>query len=177
MRRRAGRKHIERVYIDFPNDDSQDFSTIGEFTNDPDPWAIVRFGPYSGEYIADLPEDAELPRSKGDAAFFLPYAGGEKPGTDAYQEYGLQDWERAESYERDQWGFMGVVAKAEITTSSGYTQTISSGGLWGVESDVDSVYKQQISQEELSQLGSELEDLGFNRAEIDAAMADVEYGR
>lgn len=176
QRRRAGTKQITKVWIDFPVDESPDFSTMGKFIDKPESWAIVREGPYRGQFIAELPEDAELPEQGREYRFFLPYAGGEPQGTEDYQHNGLLDWKRMESYNNDQWSYHGVIAKASFSTRSGLQHTVSSMGVWGVESDSGD-YFDELAQEEMAGLKDELLDLGFSEQEIDAAFANVESER
>ena len=53
-------------------------------------------------------------------------------------KYVRQDYERLERLNAGDWCFIGIRAEAEITLADHVTQTISSGGLWGIESDSDS---------------------------------------
>jgi hypothetical protein len=177
LRRRAGTKQITKVWIDFPVDESPDFSDLGEFSDKPEAWAIVREGPYRGQFVADLPEDAELPEPGRESRFFVPYAGGEPQGTEDYRTNGLQDWERMESYNNDQWSYHGVIAKASFISRNGLEHTVSSGGVWGVGSDSGDDFFAELAQEEMAGLKDELLDLGFSEQEIDAAFANVESER
>lgn len=68
----------------------------------------------------------------------------------------------------------GIVAKAHILTSNdgGKTalkNTITSGGLWGIESDSDEEYFDEVNLGELNELKSVLYALGFDDEQIDAA--------
>lgn len=115
----------------------------------------------------------ECPNSRREFNYFKPYAGGEKEGTDDYQKYGKQDFERMESLNNGNWYFMGIIAKAEIRTESGTMQVIRSGGLWGIESD-SGEYLEEVGKEELENLRLELESLGFSKRAIDYAFKNVE---
>jgi len=140
-------------------DESPYFSTIGEYTDKADDWAIVREGEHAGEYIANLPEDAELPERGREYRFFKPYAGGEPEGTADYQKHGLQDFERMEAAERDEWFFVGVVAKLKYEIE-GHVQTLTSGGLWGIESDSGDYFK-EVAEDELADLRRQAEAIGL----------------
>jgi hypothetical protein len=196
------KSHILSVRIEHQPDDSPDTSTLGEYTDSPSDWAIVR---QEGEYLANLkgdacdrckggtatPEDCEegdicpdcdgkghLPydppsASRREYRFFVPYAGGEQQGTADYQKYGKQDYARMEGLVRGDWSYIGVIAKADIEVN-GVRQTIRSGGLWGVESDAGD-YLAEVAKEQLGELRDILASLeGFGKVAIDRAFADVE---
>lgn len=167
---------IDKIVIEQVQDDSPDTSFIGEYTNKRSPWAIVRQGEYAGQYLANLPEDCGIPTSTREYAYFLPYAGGEKPGSKEYQEYGLQDFARMEGLTRGDWSFIGIIAKAHIITSNGTTQVIRSPGIWGIESDCGADYLKFVSDSELTSLRLELMALGegFGKRAIEYAIKQVE---
>jgi len=52
---------------------------------------------------------------------------------------------------------------------------ISSGGLWGIESDSDASYLADIAAEELSELREQLRAVGFNTRTITAAFKDAAH--
>ena len=91
------------------------------------------------------------------------------------RKYVRQDYERMESLHRGQWGFIGIQAEADITLADGLSQTITSGGLWGIESDSDKEYIQSVEAEELSELRKQLEALGFKSRAISAAFDKAEH--
>lgn len=85
-----------------------------------------------------------------------------------------QDLERMEDYNDGQWSMVGIKASAIVKlTDSDLTQSISSGGLWGIESDSDKLYFWEVGQEELAQLRTELEAVGFSEEDITAAFQDM----
>jgi hypothetical protein len=168
------RKRITAVRVISLVDDCPDFSTLGEYTDQADDWVIVR---RDGDYLANLraaDDDYELPERGREFRFFLPYAGGETQGTDDYQKYGLQDYERCESYNNDNWSYLGIRAVADVVLSGGQCLTVETPGLWGVESDSDRSYFDEVGKEELTQLRSMLVDLGFSEAQADKAIASAE---
>jgi hypothetical protein len=90
-------------------------------------------------------------------------------------QYIEQDYARCEAYNCGHWCALGIVAKAEVRfTPRGPIQTLRSGGLWGVESDSDSDYLVQVEQEELDDLRSQLEAVGFGKRAIEYAFRKVE---
>jgi len=116
----------------------------------------------------------ECPHTRREFNYFLPYAGGEKPGSENYQKYGKQDFDRMESLNNGNWCFIGIIAKAKIVTENGTIQTIRSGGLWGIESDSDKSYIAEIEQEQLAELRKELTALGFGKRAIDYAYQNID---
>lgn len=72
---------IEKITVELIHDENPDTSTIGEYTDETVSWAIVRHGEHASQYIANLPDDAELPERGREYRYFLPYAGGEEPGS------------------------------------------------------------------------------------------------
>jgi hypothetical protein len=93
---------------------------------------------------------------------------------DEVRKYTRQDYERMEDYNANGWCYLGLRAVAKYQTSSGSPiQTLSSGGLWGIESDSDSSYFAEVAGEELAQLRTELKALGFSARAIASAFKNV----
>lgn len=141
--------------------------------------------PYTETEEAEAGHDAEPDREyrghgleSGSYVYFNPvwqnYADGKGNLADEKEDmrYMRQDFERMESYHRGEWGMVGVYARASITVA-GIIQTVQSGGLWGIESDSDESYFAEIEAEQLSELVTVLEELGFERTAIDEACEDV----
>ena len=78
-------------------------------------------------------------------------------------------YKRAEAYNRGQWHYVGVRAVATVTFTD-VLQRISSGGLYGIESDADQ-YLAEVADGQLAELLDELRAAGFDDREIDTAMA------
>ena len=89
------------------------------------------------------------------------------PDTSYLEQEGFED--RLAQYNNGDFGYIGIRAEAEIVIDS-VIQRISSGGLWGTESDSDESYLKEIEQEELSALRSILHELGFSKRAIAAAV-------
>lgn len=89
---------------------------------------------------------------------------------------------RLEQYKQGMFDYMGVRADAEIwvptyaqfNKGASILQSITSGGLWGIESDSDSSYIAEIEQEQLAELREQLHALGFSKRAIAAAFKNVE---
>lgn len=171
---------ILKIKVERMNDESPDTSCIGEYTDKPEDWAICRC---CGEYLANCDEEHDIPSRGREFRFFKPYAGGEKEGTEDFQKYGKQDYDRMEGLNAGNWCFIGIGAKAEVVLNKtgdrarfhgGVIQHITSGGLWGIESDSENAYLQQVEGEQLTELAEELKRIGFTKSQIDKALESAE---
>jgi hypothetical protein len=93
------------------------------------------------------------------------------------RSYVKQDYERMESLNAGHWSYMGIRAEAEIILDPfgiATVQRISSGGLWGIESDSDASYITDVENDELSDLRHELHAIGFSKRAISTAFKNVE---
>lgn len=97
---------------------------------------------------------------------------GESPAD--IRKYCQQDYKRMEGLKRGDWCFIGVRAHAEIVVDGIY-QDISSGGLWGIESDSDQEYLSDVDGEQLSELRDQLRALGFGTRTIGAAFKNARH--
>lgn len=88
------------------------------------------------------------------------------------RKYTKQDYDRLESLYAGNWSFIGIDAKAEIVIGS-TCQTITSGGLWGIESDSGEDYLKEEEQNQLAELRTQLYELGFSKRAIAAAIKAV----
>jgi hypothetical protein len=75
--------------------------------------------------------------------------------------------DRKEAYRRGDFSFVGVRAEAEVVVD-GIVQNITSGGLWGVESDSGDEYIKEIAGEEYNDLRQILKTLGVPTSELPA---------
>lgn len=81
-----------------------------------------------------------------------------------------QDYDRMESLNRGDWCYYGISAVAEVWNPKTHTtQKIRSGGLWGIESDSGN-YLEEVEQEQLTELSTELSSLGFGKRAITYAI-------
>lgn len=169
-------KRIFEIRFRHEMDTDADLSHLGEFTDDPSEWAIVC---QEGEYLKKLGKKYEIPSRGRTFRFFVPVAGDEKPGNKAYQEYGKQDFKRMQDYNEGGWHEMGIIAEAEIEVSldggkNWKIDKLTSGGLWGIESDSGEDYFAQVEKEQLHELKAYLVEYGFSEAEIAAACENTE---
>lgn len=90
------------------------------------------------------------------------------------RKYVRQDYDRMESLNRGDWCFLGIRVEAEVQLTGDLTQTITSGGLWGIESDSGKDHIQETIREEMANLKTELLALGFSKRAIATAFKNVE---
>jgi hypothetical protein len=189
-----GKFKIEKIYVKHIVDDHTDTSDLGHYTDSQKEvaeacgYAIVR---EYGKFVADIDEDSEkIHLNANEYRYFIPAQNvphdlknwdhvsedvknnciakyGSLKKTDEY--YAMEDYKRMERFNDGDWCYIGIFAAAEIVGESGVTQTIRSGGLYGIESDSDE-YINTVEQEELESLGYELRDLNLDDSEIDEAM-------
>lgn len=94
------------------------------------------------------------------------------------RKYVRQDYERMERLQRGDWGYIGIRAEAEVLIpSNGHSivQEVTSGGLWGVESDSDKSYLASVEGEELGELRKQLYVLGFSKRAIATTCKNVTH--
>jgi hypothetical protein len=77
--------------------------------------------------------------------------------------------DRREAYERGDFAFVGVRAEAEVVIE-GVGQTLTSGGLWGIESDTSDEYLREVAEEEYRDLRQILLSIGVPSAQVPAKM-------
>jgi hypothetical protein len=97
---------------------------------------------------------------------------GESP--EDIRKYVRQDYERMESLNHGDWCFIGIRAEARVQVFDDTWQEITSGGLWGTESDSDADYLKSIEDEQLAELREQLAAIGFSKRAISAAFRNVE---
>jgi hypothetical protein len=96
------------------------------------------------------------------------------------RNYTRQDYERMERLNRGDWCYIGIRAEAKVVVvpfsqdHGVVVQRITPGGLFGVESDADRSYLDEIQKDELANLKSELLALGFSKRAIATAFKDVQ---
>lgn len=85
-----------------------------------------------------------------------------------------RDYENLRAWCNDEWHWIGIRAVAQVTLdTNGVIQHLSSGGLWGIESDSDKAYFAEVAAEELADLKSTLEAAGFSKRAIATACKGV----
>ena len=95
------------------------------------------------------------------------------PDTSYLEQDELED--RLAAYKRGEFDFVGVRAEADVLIE-GTVQTLTSGGLWGVESDSGEEYLVGVAVEEYEQLRKVLKTVGVPTAQLPAADAETVRG-
>jgi hypothetical protein len=99
------------------------------------------------------------------------------------RKYCRQDYERMEQLERGYFHFIGIRAECSIGipqphfSSNGtpyLTQKLTSGGLWGIESDQSKTDFEETEREQLDELRDVLSGLGFSRRAISMSFKNVD---
>jgi len=145
-----------------------DLSCIGEYTDDLEAGVVVRD---FDKYFDDLTEEEldNLPSRGREFRAFRPYAGGEKIGSTEYKKYGLQAYEHMQRIENGSISFVGVKVEAVLHfhyKDFVHTQTISSAGLWGIETDGKKDAEEYINStavDEYTSLIPELKAMGIKK--------------
>lgn len=133
----------------------------------------------SGDAPCDCDEHGDMRRDEYRYFIASENYDGETP-EDALK-YTLQDYGRMEQLNRGHWCFVGLQAEARVAISLDGGQTfkldkITSGGLWGIESDDDKSYFAEVAEGELSQLKGLLAAYGFGRTTVARAIKNVQEG-
>ena len=162
---------IESIKIRLEVDENPDTSWLGEYTDKQSEWAIAR---WCDKYVAEMDDEdfEDMPRRCREYLYFVPYAGGEAPGSEGYKKYGIQDYRRMEGLSRGDWHFLGVIAEAVVSfpvstmMSDRRLERLTSGGLWGVESDSGD-YIAEVARDQLGDLEGHLEVFGVDLSNFD----------
>jgi hypothetical protein len=89
-----------------------------------------------------------------------------------------QNYERVQQFNSGALVYYGIIARAEILSLAGtddlgrlseVIRYVSSGGLWGIESDSDEKYIHGIEQERIAELRDILKKRGFSRNQFENA--------
>lgn len=98
------------------------------------------------------------------------------------QRYAREDRERLEAYNRGEWWCIGLRATVELLHSSGPGATVgtvhrlSTGGLWGIESDSGEAYFREVAAEEVADLRGLCLDLaGVTPEALEEALSAIEW--
>jgi hypothetical protein len=148
-------KRILSIKIKREIDEHPDTSWLGEYSN-----RRARFS-FDRKILGDW--------DRNQFQYFNPYINPFDGKTQAEKKelalHARQDYERMESLNKGNWCFLHVRAEAEININS-VIETISSGGLGGIESDSGEDYLKEIEKEELTNLTEVLKELGFKESQI-----------
>lgn len=99
---------------------------------------------YGLEILAD---ELGSNHERNEYEFFVPYAGGEEPGSEHFVKYAIQDYDRITGLERGHWCFTGCVV-----TLSAFGVDLGRECLWGIESDCGDDYIAEAERESIASL-------------------------
>jgi hypothetical protein len=89
------------------------------------------------------------------------------------RKYIRQDFDRMEAANRGDWCYLGIRVDAQVTlreeNGRSIVQDITSGGLYGIESDSEASYFKSVAADEWSELKKELGALGFSKRALAVA--------
>jgi len=182
---------IESIRIKYILDQYADTDHLGEYTDDLQDGVIVRdYGEFYEKLPAEMERDVdgtflykgepEVPQKGREYRGFIPYAGEEKPGTKWFYKYGMQDFKRIEGLNNGDWHYIGIMAEATVSYGqNGHRrlEVLSSGGLWGIESDSGG-YLEEVEKEELQGLKDHLKEFNIDLSDFDdieIEKGDIEY--
>ena len=179
---------IEEIKVRAIPDESPDTSWLGEYTDDSRPGVIIReYGEFYEKIPTEMERDydgtfigkaePELPSRGRNYRGFIPYAGGEKVGTKDFYKYGMQDYKRMEGLNNGDWYFVGIQAEAlisyPINGGSRRLEHLTSGGVWGIESDAGD-YLEEVMKEEFADLKGHLEQFNVDVSNWDELVEGIE---
>ena len=148
-------KKINKITIEHIPDYDADLSWIGTFSNKAE-----------SEYAIKHEGD------RNSYKYFNP-----QKGACESKKQARKDYERIMDYDKGNWSMLGIKATAETAIDIGQgcwkLDKITSGGLWGIESDAETIYHEEEEQNQLSELKDYLKEYGFSDEEINHA--PIEY--
>jgi hypothetical protein len=152
-------KRIIKVTIKRLDDPMGEADYLGKYSNTPGP--------------ADRTIDrkARGDQGQGEMRYFIAENSAKDTGNPGSVE---QDYRRMEAGNNGEWHFIGIRAEAEVCLTGATVQRLTSGGLWGIESDAGEGEHRQIEDDQLDELQGELLAVGFSEAEIKVAFENVE---
>ncbi|MBI4397294.1 MAG: hypothetical protein HY548_09375 [Elusimicrobia bacterium] len=167
-------KRILKIEVKRELDECPDLSFLGEFTDQWQEGAIEHDGgPRDYKYFVSgnhavykLENWAHVPEADKQGVI-RQYGSLEA----AEKAYARQDYERMLDYDRGDWHMVGILAVAEVAVSFDGGKTwkldrLTSGGLWGIESDGGEDYFQSVGKGELENLHRILAAYGFTPRQI-----------
>jgi hypothetical protein len=167
-------KKIGEIRIVHGTDNDPDLSYLGTYTDSLTDGIIVR---KYGQFYEDLSEIEEIPTKSTEYRGFKPSNMRESENDPNYKKYAIQDYERMEQINNGNVGFICISAEAEVLTSTDrknwLINTLSSGGLYGIESDSDNSYIESVEKEELDQLKEVLKEYGFTEKQINKSFENI----
>ena len=89
------------------------------------------------------------------------------PDISYLEQEGFED--RLKAYNNSQFGFVGLLVNAtfaiQLSENTWKIDTISTGGLWGIESDSQDEYLEEVWREEYEEMMNMLDIIGIDRCD------------
>lgn len=167
-------KRILSVTIKHIPDESPDTSYLGEFSNSADTEFAIEHDGGPRSYRWFNPATVEPFNINAEWLAKYPEAKRRNEWFKAMEANAKADYSRMCSYSAGCWDYIGIRAEARVQLNGDLCQNVTSGGLWGVESDSGDEYLSEIEYEQLGELRTELHAMGFSKRAIAAAFRDVE---
>lgn len=175
-------KRILKIEVKRMDDESPDTSYLGTYSNHADnEYAIDRAHtldcPVNNEPLDNVEDHCQCEThnlGRNEYRYFNPATTDPHETPEQNRKDARFSYERMESLNDGNWSYIGIRAQAEILIDS-VTQRITSGGLWGIESDSEPAYLKEIEDEELSSLRDILHNLGFSKRAIATAVKDIQH--
>jgi hypothetical protein len=86
------------------------------------------------------------------------------------KRYRKADQKRLDAYNRGEWHFVGIRARAHVTivrNGTSFRFNLDSAGLWGIESDSGEEYFKEVFEPEISELKLWLTHFDMSKAVVD----------
>ena len=166
---------IGKTTIKKTPDYDPDTSYLGEYGRVLKPGCIIRI---NESFYEDLPDDYDKDdhEIRGEYPYFYPPDNGEKPGTEDYKKYALQDYHLMEDLNNQQWSYIGITVTTKIYTDMGISDEITNS-LWGIEDHCDKDsrdYHNEVIDDLKSENKAELLKMGFTEKEIDESLNNAD---
>jgi len=166
---------LDKTKLQRHEDYYADTSMLGEFTDEFEPGYIVRGN--HPVFVEDWPEEADRPHKGREYRCFIPPDNGEEIGTPDYRKYALEDYERMEAYQRNEWSYITVCVTTRISAKVDKATTLENcvnTVLCDVESDCNRVDIDGIIAELKAEHIDRLKEIGFSDEEIAASLDGFE---
>lgn len=100
----------------------------------------------------------------------------ESPDASYLEQEDMGFEERLEAYRAGEFGFVGVLVRAEVKIPYGHDWImthVDSPGLWGIKNDSGDDYFRSVADDELDILRDMLASLGIDMGTVDASSLDI----
>lgn len=155
---------LDKIVVYHEIDTSPDLSDLGTYseTPGPDDKTIDR-------RAISLTREAQRIERENEFPYFIAALSGEETGN---PDSVHQDYQRMESYNRQEWYMLGIYVVAtvsyDIGNGSRRLESLRSGGLWEIESDCGDEQISEFERDELDDLKAHCAQFGIDVSEFDS---------